>query len=61
MKYAAFLRGVNVGGKNKIKMEALREMFTALGFKNVKSYINSGNVILKNMRTGPAPSISAAS
>lgn len=46
MKYAAFLRGINVGGKNKIKMETLREVFAdTLGFENVKTYINSGNVV----------------
>lgn len=46
-KYVAFLRGINVGGKNKIKMEILREMFAARGFENVKTYINSGNVIFE--------------
>ncbi len=51
MKYAAFLRGINVGGKNKIKMETLREMFAALGFKNVKTYINSGNVTFETAKT----------
>ena len=51
MKYVAFLRGINVGGKNKIKMETLREMFAALGFENVKSYINSGNVIFETAKT----------
>ncbi len=47
MKYVAFLRGINVGGKNMIKMEALREMFVSLGFTDVKSYINSGNIIFE--------------
>jgi uncharacterized protein (DUF1697 family) len=47
MKYAAFLRGINVGGKNKIKMETLREMCAALGYQNVTTYINSGNVIFE--------------
>ncbi len=51
MKYAAFLRGINVGGHNKIKMESLREMFAALGFENVKTYINSGNVIFETSET----------
>ncbi len=51
MKYTAFLRGINVGGKNKIKMETLREMFYSLGFENVKSYINSGNVIFETRKT----------
>ena len=48
MKYAAFLRGINVGGHNKIKMETLREVFAALGFESVKTYINSGNVIFES-------------
>lgn len=47
IKYVAFLRGINVGGKNKVKMEALREICAALGFENVKTYINSGNVIFE--------------
>jgi len=51
MKYVAFLRGINVGGKNKIKMETLREVFGSLGFENVKTYINSGNVIFEIVET----------
>jgi uncharacterized protein (DUF1697 family) len=48
MKHVAFLRGINVGGHNKIKMETLREVCSnALGFNNVKTYINSGNVIFE--------------
>ncbi len=51
IKYAAFLRGINVGGKNKVKMETLREVFGALGFQNVKTYINSGNVIFETAKS----------
>jgi uncharacterized protein (DUF1697 family) len=51
MKYVAFLRGINVGGHNKIKMETLRETFAALQFENVKTYINSGNVIFETAKT----------
>ena len=51
MKYVAFLRGINVGGKNKIKMETLREMCGSLGFENVKTYINSGNIIFETGET----------
>lgn len=51
MKYVAFLRGINVGGKNKVKMETLREVCAALGFENVKTYINSGNVIFETKKT----------
>ncbi|MBV9214631.1 MAG: DUF1697 domain-containing protein [Acidobacteria bacterium] len=43
-RYVALLRGINVGGKNMIKMEKLRETFAGLGFENVKTYINSGNI-----------------
>jgi uncharacterized protein (DUF1697 family) len=50
-KYVSFLRGINVGGKNMIKMEALREMFVSLGFTGVKSYINSGNIIFETDET----------
>jgi len=50
-KFAAFLRGINVGGKNKVKMETLREMCAALGYENVKTYINSGNVIFETFKT----------
>jgi len=48
-KFVAFLRGINVGGHNKIKMETLRETFAALRYENVKTYINSGNVIFETI------------
>ena len=51
MRYIALLRGINVGGHNKIKMEELREMFASLGFENVKSYIASGNVAFDTRKT----------
>jgi uncharacterized protein (DUF1697 family) len=51
MKYVAFLRGINVGGKNKIRMETLREVCSSLSFENVKTYINSGNVIFETAKT----------
>lgn len=44
MRYVALLRGINVGGNNMIKMETLRATLGSLGFENVKSYINSGNL-----------------
>jgi len=47
IKYIAFLRGINVGGNHIIKMEDLRRMFAALKFKNVQTYIQSGNVIFE--------------
>ncbi len=43
--YIAFLRGINVSGHKIIKMADLAEMFIGLKFKNVKTYIASGNVL----------------
>ena len=51
MRYVALLRGINVTGKNMIKMETLRATFESLGFEDVKSYINSGNLIFETART----------
>ncbi len=47
-KYISMLRGINVSGQKKIKMDALRTLYAALHFKNVKSYIQSGNVIFES-------------
>ena len=47
----AFLRGINVGGKKLIKMDDLRRMIESLGFKNVKTFIQSGNVIFDSPET----------
>lgn len=44
-KYIAFFRGINVGGKNRVKMAELKQLFVELGFQDVKTYIQSGNVI----------------
>ena len=49
--YISMLRGINVGGHKKIKMDALRLMFTEMGFENVQSYIQSGNIIFRANRT----------
>ena len=46
-KYIALLCGINVGGKNKVSMPVLKEAFEAAGFADVKTYINSGNVIFR--------------
>lgn len=44
-KYLALLRGINVGGKNLIKMPDLKVCFEKMSFKNITTYIQSGNVI----------------
>jgi uncharacterized protein (DUF1697 family) len=43
--FVALLRGINVGGGNKISMKELKICFEGLKYKNVRTYINSGNVI----------------
>ena len=45
-RYITLLRGVNVGGKNKVIMSELKKYLEELGFSNVSTYIASGNVIL---------------
>ena len=45
--YICLLRGINVGGKNIIKMETLKQCFIDMGFSDVKTYIQSGNVIFR--------------
>ncbi len=49
MKYAAFLRGINVGGKNIVKMDELRQLLSEAGLQNVKTYIQSGNIIFDSI------------
>ena len=47
MEYVALLRGINVGGKNKVVMSELREQIAAEGFGHVRTYINSGNLLFE--------------
>jgi uncharacterized protein (DUF1697 family) len=51
--YVALLRGVNVGGNAMINMKALKESFEKAGYENVRTYINSGNVIFETNKTDP--------
>lgn len=44
-KYVAFLRGINISGKNKINMSKLKAELEVLGFSEVSTYLNSGNVV----------------
>lgn len=44
-QYAALLRGINVGGKNIIKMADLKGCFEGMGFTGIRTYIQSGNVL----------------
>jgi len=45
--YISLLRGINVSGKNLIKMEELRKTFENEGFSNVKTYLQTGNIIFQ--------------
>jgi uncharacterized protein (DUF1697 family) len=48
MLYIALLRGINVGGNNIIRMADLKACFEEMGFSNVKTYIQSGNVLFES-------------
>ena len=48
MKYVLLLRGLNVGGRNKVSMADLKDAITGLGYENVITYINSGNIIFNS-------------
>ncbi len=52
--YAAFLRGINVGGKHKVRMEDLRRLCEDLGLSCVRTYIQSGNVVFACEEDAPA-------
>jgi uncharacterized protein (DUF1697 family) len=49
--YVAILRGINVGGKRMIKMDALKQLFASIGFSNIETYIQSGNVFFQCKKT----------
>jgi uncharacterized protein (DUF1697 family) len=46
-RYIAFLRAINVGGNNIVKMDFLRRLFESLGFSNVETFIASGNIVFE--------------
>lgn len=48
--YISILRGINVGGRNKIKMDALMSLYKNLDFVNIRSYVQSGNVIFSSKK-----------
>ena len=47
-RYIALLRGINISGKNKVPMAGLKQGFEGLDYKDVKTYLNSGNVIFSS-------------
>lgn len=48
MKYIALLREINISGKNQIAMSDLKKEFVNLSYKEVITYLNSGNVIFES-------------
>jgi uncharacterized protein (DUF1697 family) len=53
-RYVALLRGINVGGKNAVPMPALKAAFEGAGYKDVVTYIQSGNVLFSAPSSGQA-------
>lgn len=51
--YIAILRGINVSAKNMVKMPALVKAFESIGFENVRSYVQSGNVVFRSEPAEP--------
>ena len=51
--YISILRGINVGGRKRIKMAELKELYKSLDFQNVKTYIQSGNVVFRYKEMSP--------
>ena len=51
--YISILRGINVSGQKKILMADLKNLFIELGFTNVQTYIQSGNVVFEYKETVP--------
>ncbi len=55
MRYIALLRGINVGGNNRVPMADLRTCLSDMGLDNVRTYIQSGNVIFDAIRDDAVP------
>ena len=53
-KYIALLRGINVSGQKMIKMEELKRVLASLNFNNVRTYIQSGNILFETEKSDPA-------
>ena len=60
MEYVALLRGINVGGNNKVVMSELREQIADEGYTNVRTYINSGNLLFEAKATVPREDVARA-
>jgi uncharacterized protein (DUF1697 family) len=49
-KYIALFRGINVGGNKKVEMKRLKQVFESLGYTNISTYLNSGNVLFESQK-----------
>ena len=54
MKYVALVRAINVGGKNLLRMDVLRALCESAGLKNVKTFLQAGNVTFESTSKNPA-------
>ena len=54
MTWIALLRGINVGGHNKLSMKALGDTLSSMGLQNIRTYIQSGNVVFSTPRRSAA-------
>ena len=54
MTYIAMLRGINISGQKIVRMELLRETCAALGFRNVETYVQSGNIVFLATKKPPS-------
>jgi uncharacterized protein (DUF1697 family) len=59
MKYLALLRGINVAGQKRVPMADLKKVFESLKFKNVETYIQSGNVVFEYHEWETKPMVTA--
>ena len=60
-RFVALLRGINVGGRNKVPMAELRTLASELGWTGVATYINSGNVVFTSSKPDRSPSSARSS
>jgi uncharacterized protein (DUF1697 family) len=51
VRQIVLLRGINLGSRNRVAMPALRDLLAGAGFANVRTYVQSGNVVLETRRT----------
>jgi uncharacterized protein (DUF1697 family) len=58
--YAALLRGINVGGHKKVPMAELRDVMTGLGWKDVRTYLQSGNAVFTTGDADPGARLERA-